>query len=74
MASDGAMFRLEISDDGVGHDPVAARRGQHGEAQGVANMRRRAELLDGSLEIESAPGRGTRVCLTMPLAISVRPT
>jgi signal transduction histidine kinase len=75
MASDGAMFRLEIADDGVGHDPTTTtRRGQHGEAQGLANMRRRAELLDGSLEIQSAPGRGTRVCLTMPLAISLRPT
>ena len=68
-------FTLEIRDDGIGFDPDApAARGRRGLPQGLANIRRRAELLDASLEVESAPGRGTRLSLTMPVATSRRPT
>jgi signal transduction histidine kinase len=71
MASVDGSFRLEIADDGVGHDlSKAAAGGRDGRAQGLTNMRRRAELLGADLAIESAPGRGTRLCLTMPLAFS----
>ena len=66
-------FTLEIRDDGVGHDASAAPGPRRAAtAQGLANMRRRAELLDATLSIESAPGRGTRVCLTMPVATAPR--
>jgi signal transduction histidine kinase len=66
-------FTLDISDDGTGFDPTSATgRGRRGRAQGLENMRRRAELLDGSLTIESAPGRGTRLSLTMPVATARR--
>jgi signal transduction histidine kinase len=37
-------------------------------------MRRRAELLEGDLDIESEPGRGTLLSLTMPVATVRRPT
>lgn len=52
---------VEIADDGVGFEPdaVQARRGLPG-------MRRRAEALGAALSIESAPGQGTRVRLTLP--------
>ncbi len=71
MAGSESTFRLEIADDGVGHDPSrASGRGRRGRAQGLTNMRRRAELLGADLEIQSAPGQGTRLCLTMPLATS----
>ena len=68
-------FTLEIRDDGIGFDPdVTPARGRRGSAQGLANVRRRAELLDASLEIESAPERGSRLSLTMPVATSRRPS
>lgn len=70
-------FRLEIRDDGAGFDPTAASppgRGRRGRAQGLPNIRRRAELLDADLEIESAPGQGTRLSLTMPVATTRRPS
>jgi signal transduction histidine kinase len=68
-------FTLEIRDDGDGFDPDAVpQRAGRGRAQGLANIRRRAELLEASLAIESAPGRGTRLSLTMPVATSRRPT
>jgi two-component system sensor histidine kinase DegS len=61
-------FTLEIRDDGAGFDPSTDTvRGRRGEAQGLANIRRRAELLDGEVQIESAAGRGTRLSLTMPV-------
>jgi signal transduction histidine kinase len=73
MACTRRRFTLEIRDDGAGFDPAAApARGRRGRAQGLQNIRRRAELLDATLEIESAPGRGTRLSLTMPVATNRR--
>ena len=66
-------FTLDIHDDGVGFDPQApASGGRRGQAQGLENIRRRAELLEATLRIESAPGRGTRLSLTMPVATTRR--
>jgi signal transduction histidine kinase len=45
-----------VSDDGVGFDEQVVLAGQ-----GVANMRLRAEAIDGALSVRSAPGRGTAV-------------
>ena len=68
-------FSLEIRDDGRGFDASAVpERGRRGRAQGLANMRRRAELLGGELTIESEPGRGSALSLTMPVATVRRPT
>ena len=54
---------LTIEDDGGGFDPATAgddRFGLHG-------MRERVELLNGELEIDSAPDRGTRVLARLPV-------
>lgn len=52
---DAGQLRLEISDDGDGFDPSTA------VGHGLALMRERAWLADGSLVIDAAPGGGTRV-------------
>ncbi|MBA4169758.1 MAG: ATP-binding protein [Chloroflexi bacterium] len=68
-------FTLEIRDDGAGFDADApTERGRRGRAQGLANMRRRAELLDGAITVESVFGQGTRLSLTMPVATTRRPS
>jgi signal transduction histidine kinase len=59
---------LRIRDDGVGYDPeLADRRARGGGGQGLANLRRRAELIGATLQLEARPGRGTAVSLTMPV-------
>jgi len=54
---------VTVEDDGVGWDGKASREGLH---FGLQTMRERAEGLGGRLEIEAAPGRGTRVVATLP--------
>jgi signal transduction histidine kinase len=53
---------LSIQDDGVGF-AADGRRGH-----GLDNMRARAQSIGGDLAVESAPGQGTRVILTLPAA------
>jgi signal transduction histidine kinase len=53
---------LEVDDDGQGFDPAAAT----GTGQGLRNLRERAEGLGGRAEIDSIPGRGTSVRVTIP--------
>jgi signal transduction histidine kinase len=66
-------FTVEIRDDGVGYDPdAAAGRSRRGSAQGLANMRRRAEILGAQLVARSEPGQGSALSLTMPVATSRR--
>ncbi|MGH2401530.1 MAG: sensor histidine kinase, partial [Candidatus Limnocylindria bacterium] len=75
MACTQRRFTLEIRDDGAGFDPAdTSEAGRRGRPQGLANIRRRAELLDASLKVESSPGRGTALSLTMPVATVRRPT
>jgi len=59
----GGVLAFSVSDDGVGFDPASTRGGA-----GCRNMSDRVEALDGCLQVESAPGRGTRVTGTIPLA------
>jgi two-component system nitrate/nitrite sensor histidine kinase NarX len=53
-----------IEDDGVGFDHAATAGSQDG--YGLFTMRDRAALLGGTVDIDSAPGRGTRVTVTVP--------
>lgn len=53
----GGCLCLEIADDGSGFDPQASVLGQ-----GLRIMRARAEILSGTLDIESTLQGGTRVC------------
>lgn len=59
---------LIVTDFGCGFDVAAATaRAASGSSLGVLSMRERATLLGGRVEIESEPGRGTRVRATFPL-------
>jgi signal transduction histidine kinase len=56
VKEDSDQIRIEISDDGDGFDPSARSPGF-----GLLGMRERVRLNEGELEIESAPGQGTRI-------------
>ncbi|EFC91619.1 histidine kinase [Dethiosulfovibrio peptidovorans DSM 11002] len=61
-------LRAQLSDDGIGFDVEAARlEADRRGSYGLRSMNERAELAGGSLSIESTPGRGTVVRLTIPL-------
>jgi signal transduction histidine kinase len=57
---------LAVQDDGTGFAP-----GIGGQGHGLANMQVRAAALGGSLRIESTPGKGTRILLTLPVVSPV---
>ncbi|MFA5892054.1 MAG: GAF domain-containing sensor histidine kinase [Actinomycetota bacterium] len=54
---------LQVEDDGTGFDPAAVA----GTGHGLTNLGARASALGGSLRIDSAPGKGARVRITIPL-------
>lgn len=57
-------IRFSVQDDGCGFD-VSTRLGQDEGHFGIDGIRERLNRLSGSLDIESAPGRGTYVRLTV---------
>jgi len=59
---------LEIQDDGIGFDVAAVNRSydQRGSL-GMVNLRDRTELVNGVLDVQSVPGKGTRVQVYIPL-------
>jgi signal transduction histidine kinase len=60
-----------VQDDGHGFDPGGSLLDRDGF--GLFTMRERTELLNGSLTIDSAPGRGTRVIVEVPERSRPRP-
>ena len=65
LSCSGGRLALVVEDNGVGfdpQDPAVRRRGI-----GLASMRERASLAGATLEVESAPGKGTTVVLRAPI-------
>jgi len=63
------LLLLEIQDDGVGFDVEAVSRSydQRGSL-GMINLRERTELINGVLNIQSVPGKGTKIHVAIPLS------
>jgi len=58
----------EVEDDGCGFAPGEPQGKVRRRGLGLLGMRERASIAGGSLVIDSAPGRGARICLSIPLA------
>ncbi len=54
---------IVISDDGTGFDVTAVE----GKGVGLRSMRERVDALNGSLDVESVPGEGTRLVVRIPV-------
>ena len=63
-ADAGDALVLQVADDGVGIRPGEGTA--EGAGQGLALHTTMMAVIGGSLEVESAPGYGTRVTLTLP--------
>ena len=57
------VVRLVIEDDGSGFDVSRALSEQQ---LGLMGMRERAHLIGGSMTVESSPGCGTTICVSVP--------
>jgi signal transduction histidine kinase len=67
---DMGILLLEITDNGVGFDVKAMSENYDKRANsslGMVNLRERSELVNGLLNLESAPGKGTKVQVYIPL-------
>lgn len=62
------ILLLEIQDDGVGFDVKSVMQSYEKRGSlGMVNLTERTELINGLLNILSAPGKGTRVQVFIPL-------
>ena len=59
----GDLLVLEVADDGRGFEPETLETSGHG----LAGMRERAELLGGTLDLDSSTGQGTRLVFSLPV-------
>jgi two-component system sensor histidine kinase DegS len=64
--SDSAI-KVSVQDDGIGfHPPSLTEHPKSSSKLGLLGMQERARLLGGTLKIDSAPGQGTKVTLSVP--------
>ncbi|HEX2164336.1 MAG TPA: sensor histidine kinase [Thermoanaerobaculia bacterium] len=74
VAADTDAVRVRVADPGTGFDPDATLDAAPASSGlGLAGMRDRVELFGGRLTLTSAPGRGTRVELSVPRAAPAGP-
>jgi two-component system sensor histidine kinase UhpB len=69
LSQSESVLELTVRDDGVGFNVASTlaqpdRRGH----LGLLGMRERAQILGGSLEVDSEPGRGTRIHIRFPVS------
>lgn len=63
---DAKSYIITVADDGVGFDP-SAKLNDERQHIGTENVRKRLEsMVDGSMKIETAPGKGTTVTMIIP--------
>lgn len=63
LDEDDNVLRIAVEDDGQGFEPAL-----RSEGIGIIGMRERVYALRGSIEVRSAPQRGTTVAITLPLS------
>ena len=62
-----SVVEVVVMDDGRGFDSATVfDSDDDGRGFGLLGMKERAELAEGTLDIDSQPGRGTRITITMP--------
>jgi len=65
LTLEGGLLTIAIKDDGKGFDPATAPPGN-----GLQNMKQRLDDIKGRFVIESNPGQGTKVVLSLPVRLT----
>jgi len=65
----GDTLRLTVEDDGRGFDTAQMATPREGHF-GIQGMRERVKRLGGIFEVSSAPGKGTRISVTVPIEVA----
>jgi signal transduction histidine kinase len=65
LTSDGAAYSFTLHDDGCGFNPNDARESW---PHGIMGMQHRVRALGGRFSLDSAPGKGTTLRVTVPAA------
>ncbi|HQN04394.1 MAG TPA: GAF domain-containing sensor histidine kinase [Anaerolineaceae bacterium] len=69
IPQDADILLLEIADNGVGFDMNQVKTNYEKRGSlGMVNLRERTDLINGLLHIDSAPGKGTRIRIFIPLS------
>jgi len=64
IVCDNKWTSLSVSDNGIGFNTNNA---DNGKTLGIVGMRERATIIGGNLEIETAPGKGTKILVSVPV-------
>lgn len=72
LEHDAGFVRLCVQDNGRGIDPRILAEGAQAGHWGLQGLRERAEVMGAALDIESAPGKGTRLCLRIDADVAYR--
>ncbi|NIN68923.1 MAG: GAF domain-containing protein [Anaerolineae bacterium] len=68
LEQENGEIRAQVEDDGKGFDLWSLMEGKGEKAPvGIIGMRERAALLGGQLGIDTRPGRGTRISVSVPM-------
>jgi signal transduction histidine kinase len=66
----GSFFKISVEDDGVGFTPSKDGLNKDGSGGfGLFNIRERLNFIGGGFTIKSAPGEGSLITMTVPLAL-----
>jgi len=64
LQQDARMIICSVEDDGIGFDSDAPRQGHYG----IVGLHEQAHLIGAHLRIDSAPGKGTTLTVTLRMA------
>jgi len=67
LTQERGQICLHVMDDGQGFDVAAVRGREHRGHMGLLLVEQRVQDAGGALDVSSAPGRGTRVAMRLPL-------
>ena len=68
LSQRGGFIELIVEDDGIGFNARRAQPADGSDGMGLINIRERAALVGGTLEVESETGKGTTIFVRVPQA------